>query len=186
MSASPTRRKDRLFRGVPMDTEKRLDLIGEAVGYCQRVRAMGMPASCYAKALREPVHFLWERRMGRGQDACARFRSRASMNVERGRGQLAYDHAVPFRHLQAELLDLPSITRDSLRAALDRYAVIVLITHEEHARLSRAGLGNRMPPTWDGLDALARYQAAGIELVPNPSHPGEGMGMSATSAKSDA
>jgi hypothetical protein len=32
---------------------------------------------------------------------------------------------------------LAPITRDSVRAALDRYSVIVLITHEEHARLSR-------------------------------------------------
>jgi hypothetical protein len=159
-----------------MDIEKRLDLIVEAVAYCQRVRAMGMPASCYAKALREPVHFLWERRMERGKDACARYRSRASVSVERGRGELAYDHAVPFKRLQVELLDLAPITRDSVKAALDRHSVIVLITREEHARLSREGLGNRMPTTWDGLDVLARYQAAGIELLPNPLYAGDRSG----------
>jgi hypothetical protein len=159
-----------------MDAEKRLNLIAEPVAYCQRAKALGMPAACYAKALREPVHFLWERRLGRGKDACARLRSRASVSVERGRGELAYDHGVPFRHLQAELLELDPITSESLRATLERYWVVVLITGEEHDLLSRAGLGNRMPTTWDGRDALARYQAAGIELVPNASYCGDGSG----------
>jgi len=36
-----------------MDEARRLDLIVEAVRYCQRVRDMGMPVSSYSKALRE-------------------------------------------------------------------------------------------------------------------------------------
>lgn len=43
-----------------MDDTKRLQLTAEAMRYCQHVAEMGMPSSCYSKALREPVHFLWD------------------------------------------------------------------------------------------------------------------------------
>ena len=41
---------------------RRLDLICEAIWYCQRVRDKGMPNLAWTKALREPIHFLWEKR----------------------------------------------------------------------------------------------------------------------------
>jgi hypothetical protein len=66
-----------------MDDQKRLDLIAEAVRYCQRVRAMGMPPSSYTKALREPIYFLWELRAGKPKDRCAQYRSRESLGVKR-------------------------------------------------------------------------------------------------------
>ncbi len=77
-----------------MDDTKRLELIVEAVRYCQRVREMGMPSSCYAKALREPVHFLWERRQG-SKIRAATFRSKDAIGLSFGSGLLVYDHAVP-------------------------------------------------------------------------------------------
>ena len=57
-----------------MTDSKRLELIVEAVAYCQRVHSLGMPAACYTKALREPVHFLWERRAG-SKISSAQYRS---------------------------------------------------------------------------------------------------------------
>ena len=116
-----------------MDEARRLDLIVEAVRYCQRVRDMGMPASSYSKALREPVHF----------------------------------HAVPFRYLQKELLDLPDVTRESVGDVLKKHCVVVLVTKEENDQLNNAKLGSKMPEGWNGADQLARYAAAGIEVVPN-------------------
>jgi hypothetical protein len=150
-----------------MDEAKRLALIVEAVRYCQRVRAMGMPASSYTKALREPVHFLWERRGGRSKERCARFRSKASVGVRFGSGGLIYDHAVPFSYLQKELLDLPEVTRDSVRDVLEKHCVVVLVTKQENDRLNEAGLGRKMPEGSDGTDTLARYVAVGIDVVSN-------------------
>ena len=43
-----------------MEEIQRLHLILEAVNYCKKVRDMGMPSAAYSKALREPIHYLWE------------------------------------------------------------------------------------------------------------------------------
>lgn len=147
---------------VGLTEERLLELIGEAVKYCQRVRALGMPAAAYAKALREPVHFLWEPRFGKGKFGAARYRSRGSVGVRDGRGALVYDHAIPFRDLAAELLALTSVTNQSLKAILDRFGVVVIVTKEEDARLSSAGLGRTMPIGWDRSDPLARYKHVGM------------------------
>ena len=140
-----------------MDERKRLELIAEAVRYCQRVQAMGMPVSCYTKALREPIHYLWERRTGKGKDHCAQFRSKATIGVRRHSGNLRYDHSIPFTCLQDQLLRLPEVTCDSVRQVLERHCVAVLITKDEEDHLNRQGLGKRMPAGWTGADPLARY-----------------------------
>ncbi len=154
-----------------MSEANRLELIAEAVRYCQRVRDLGMPPSCYTKALREPIYFLWTRRGGGRKDKLARYRSRGSVGLKYGDGQLVLDHAVPFNHLQSELLDLKQVTPDTVRAVLLKNDVFVLITKSENERLNAAGLQSSMPCGWDHVDVLARYKTAGIELIENtPEH----------------
>lgn len=149
-----------------MTEEARLELIAEAVRYCQRVRSFGMPPSCYSKALREPVHFLWEKRHG-SKARSARYRSRSAVGLKHGKGLIVYDHAIPFKYLQEHLLRLDLVTTTGVAEALERYAVTVLITKAEDELLSASGYGHRMPEHWDGTDPLARYKAVGIELVDN-------------------
>jgi hypothetical protein len=149
-----------------LDDTTRLELIAEAVRYCQRVKAMGMPAAAYTKALREAVHFVWERRAG-SKDVCAQFRSKAAVGLRSGSGRLRYDHAVPFRFLQEELLALDHVSAETVGTVLTRHCVIALITSDEDVQLRRHGLQHRMPDGWNGADPLARYAAAGIELVSN-------------------
>ena len=141
-----------------------LALIAEAVKYCQRVKAMGMPAACYSKALREPVYFLWERR--NGGKSRAKFRSRAAQGLNFGKREIVYDHAIPFRYIEAELLDLAEVTPQAVADVLEKKCVVALITTEEDRKLNAAGLSSKMPENWDGLDPLARYKAVGIDLVP--------------------
>jgi hypothetical protein len=152
-----------------MDDANRIALIIEAIRYCQRVKAMGMPATCYSKALREPIHFLWERRGGKGKAASAKFRSRNAMGLRIGGGLLRYDHAIPFKLLVEELLNLTDVSGIQVTSALDRFGTIVLITKEEENRLNTEGLAHQMPEGWDGIDPLARYKAVGIEIVENPT-----------------
>jgi hypothetical protein len=161
------RTQDRLRLTFEMDNFKRLEFIAEAVRYCQRVRGMGMPPSSYTKALREPVFYLWECRNQKNKDRVAKFRSRSAVGVRRGDGALRCDHAVPFKYLQDELLKLSNVTVETIRPVLDRYGVTVLITGDDDQRLNKAGLRNKMPDGWNGLDPLARYKAVGIELVEN-------------------
>lgn len=150
-----------------MNEARRLDLIVEAVRYCQRVKGMGMPPSCYSKALREPVYFLWERRGGKTKEMTPRYRSQAAAGLRFGDGQLVYDHAIPFKYLQAELLELGDATPEAVRNVLLRYETRVLITKAENGRLNASGLRDKMPLTWDRTDPLARYKVVGIELVEN-------------------
>lgn len=153
-----------------MDDTKRLLLIAEAVRYCQRAAAMGMPSSCYTKALREPIYFLWTCRAGRNKAARAQFRSKAAIGLTYGKGELIFDHAVPFKYLQAELLKLSEISTDSVRLVLDNFpSAGVLITKGENQRLNEAGLQSAMPLDWNGDDPFARYKAVGIEIVQNIS-----------------
>ena len=154
-----------------MNETLRLELISEAVRYCQRVKGMGMPPSCYSKALREPVYFLWTRRGGGPKDGLPRYRSKATVGLRRGDGQLVFDHAIRFKFLQSELLRLDDVTPEAVRSVLLKYEICVSITKPENARLNASGLQAKMPPTWDGTDPLARYRAVGIELVENPPAP---------------
>jgi hypothetical protein len=150
-----------------MNEAQRLDLIVEAVRYCQRVRELGMPASCYTKALREPIYFLWTRRTGGRKEELARYRSRASVGRKYGRGQLVFDHAIPFRYLQSELVELAEVTPEAVRTILEKRDVHVLITKSENKRLNAAGLQSKMPKNWDGVNPLARYKATRIKLKEN-------------------
>lgn len=149
-----------------MNETLRLELIIEAVRYCQRVKGMGMPPACYSKSLREPVYFLWTLRGGGPKDRLARYRSKAAVGLRRGGGQLVLDHAIPFKYLQSELLQLHDVTPEAVRNVLMK-EILVLITKSEDDRLKASGFQAEMPHPWDRTDPLARYRAAGIELVEN-------------------
>lgn len=150
-----------------MNEAQRLQLIVEAVRYCQRVQRLGMPSSCYSKALREPIYFLWTRRGGVPKDKLVRYRSKAAVGLKRGDGVLVFDHAIPFKYMQSELLQLDDVTPEAVRSVLQRYETCVLITKSENALLNKSRLQSKMPPTWDGTDDLARYRAVGIDLLEN-------------------
>jgi hypothetical protein len=150
-----------------MNDTLRLELIGEAVRYCQRARKMGMPASCYTKALREPVYFLWTCRRGGRKDQLARYRSKATVGLKYGTSSLVLDHAIPFTYLQSALLELDEVTPEAVRDVLEKHNVFVLVTKSEHDQLGASGLNAKMPAAWGGIDSLARYKAVGIELVEN-------------------
>lgn len=152
-----------------MDEQKRLELICEAVSYCQRASGLGMPTRCFTKALREPVFFLWEKH-GRSKIAAAAYRSRASLGLTFGSRQIVYDHSVPFRYLQERLLALQPVQPVTVRDVLTRYAVSSLLKREEDRLLTKRGLARTMPDDWDGTDPLARYSAVGIEMIPNPEY----------------
>jgi len=153
-----------------LSESQRLALIIEAVRYCRRVKEMGMPASCYSKALREPVYFLWNCRNGSSKEKIARYRSRNSVGLNFGAGRLVFDHAILFNYLESELFGLGEITPEAVREKLREYAeVFVLITKEEDDHINACGLGSKMPDNWDRIDSLPRYRAAGIVVVENDS-----------------
>jgi len=152
-----------------MQENQRVQLICEAVMYCQKVKQMGMPASSYSKALREPVFFLWEKHE-RQKVQAARYRSVASLSLNFGSGDIVYDHAIPFKILQDKLMELDQPNPGSVREILEHWSVACIITKEEDRLLSASKLKNSMPISWDQQSCLARYDEIGIEVIPNPDY----------------
>ncbi|WP_346837814.1 hypothetical protein [Microbulbifer sp. SAOS-129_SWC] len=149
-----------------MQDSERIALIIEAVKYCRHVMGLGMPRQCFSKALREPIHFLWEIRHG-PKKKVAKYCSVNASQSNGGAGSLVYDHSIPFRYLQNHLLALGEINHDIVRSALEHFTGACLITKAEDQLLQRGGLAYKMPEDWDGADPLARYKAVGIEVVDN-------------------
>ena len=152
---------------IPLN--ERLELITEAVLYAKKVRSLGMPSSCYSKAVREPIFFLWECYRKKKYQA-ARFVSNTGLNSMGEKWGVVYDHCVPFRVLQDKLLCLDSPEPLSIRQVLEQYAVACLITKDEDRLLTRIGLNNKMPEPWNETDVLARYKTAGIDVTENPNY----------------
>ena len=145
------------------DTDK-LELIAQAARYCKRVRDMGMPINCYAKALREPIFFLWEKKPGMNKYASTRFRSKSAQNIPDNAGGLIYDHAIPFRYTLERILNLETIDAASVMLCLEKDLVTCTLTRKENALLNKAGLAFKMPKKWNGVDPLCRYKTVGIEV----------------------
>lgn len=82
--------------------------------------------------------------------------------------RLVYEHLVPkTNYIQRpceERAIRGDLTVDSIEDLLRRYWRVATITKAEDERLHRRG----MPTDWDGVNVLARYEAAGIKLIPNP------------------
>lgn len=154
-----------------MTIEKRLELISLALRYCIRAKAAGMPSSCYAKSLREPVFFLWELRNTKNKMEAAEYRSEASKELKYGKGLVVYDHSIPFRYLQNELLSMSEaeVSSESIRPILQRLCVSCILTKDEDGELSRSGLNHKMPDNWDQEDPLARYKQVKIDVIRNPA-----------------
>ena len=149
-----------------MDDTERLQLIVEAVRYCQCVKALGMPVAGYDKTLREAIYFVWTRRLG-SKPKSAKYRSRAALGLKWGRREVVYDHAIPYCYELKALMELTEVTPATVRPVLEKYDVAAIITAEEDMRLTAAGLQRKMPEDWNEVDPLARYKAVGIEIVEN-------------------
>ena len=148
---------------------ERLKLILEAVKYCQRVSMLGMPKACYSKALREPIYFLWES-YRRTKRQAAKYCSESSLACTYGNHDLVYDHAIPFRYIQEELLKIVNPNVGNVKHVLEVYQVACLITKEEDNLLTSMGLRSSMPDACVATNCLARYEAAGVKVIPNPDY----------------
>lgn len=151
-----------------------MQLIVEAVNYCRHAREMNMPSAGYTKALREAIHFLWERRIGArpgsisGPKICAAMLcSKEAKGLTFGKRELIYDHAIPFNLLKDKLLDLKEVTPRSVKGVLNGLCVTALIRDYQAKLLRDKGFEKRMPKGCNEIDPLARYNAVGIEMDNN-------------------
>ena len=93
--------------------------------------------------------------------------ARARLNAGDRTG-LVFEHVVPKRRIIQEpcerLAREGKLTTQFVLGLLRRYWVLATVTTAEDRQLARMA----MPTGWDGVDVLARYAAAGIDLVTNP------------------
>lgn len=114
-----------------------------------------MPPSCYSKALREPIYFLWDCRERGTKATRAQYRSRSAIEtLESENGRVVQDHAIPFGYQQADLLKLRNVTAERVHKVLRKYEVRVLVTIAEDRLLTAKGLRSKMPDAWNRIDPL--------------------------------
>lgn len=78
------------------------------------------------------------------------------------------DHAVPVKIIIKMLMEAPELSKDVAIDLLSRFYISVTITRREHTVvLKELDLESEMPSNWDGVDPLARYKQAGIEIIEN-------------------
>jgi hypothetical protein len=162
-----------------MDDSKSLELIAEAERYCQRVAEMGMPSSCYSKVLREPIYFLWQKKLGKSKASIAKFMSKNAAGLRYGKRQIVLDHAVPFKYLLAALMKLTEVMANSVENVLrlEKLKTLVLITKEEHNLLMPPVMGALCPKTGtESTFSLAIKLSASLSLktISDPFKPLDG------------
>jgi hypothetical protein len=145
---------------------QRLQLICEALAFSRSASKAGSPIAAHARAVREAIYELWES-YGRSKAASAKWRSRASLAPIADRNGHVYDHAIPFTLVHRELLEVSDLSPEAIRPILEARVAAALITRREDEELTRIGLRSKMPSNWDGVNVLARYEAAGIEVIEN-------------------
>jgi hypothetical protein len=73
------------------------------------------------------------------------------------------EHAMPQKEL-IKLISATDLDPAEVWHLLSTYLVTYYVTKEEHDRLKNLGLQSKMPDDWDGVDPLARYRAAEIDV----------------------
>jgi len=126
-----------------------------------------MPKSAYIKALREPIHFLWERRNNAKKELAAEFRSVSARGLDFSSGEIRYDHVIPLNYAMADILEAPELDINALQDILESKVVACLLTRDEDETLNRAGLKSKMPEGWEKSGIFARYEHVGIQVEPN-------------------
>lgn len=76
------------------------------------------------------------------------------------------DHAIPLQVICDRILNIENLDRSKLEQIISDWLVAVELSTREHRDILRkSGFSDRMPGDWDGIDLLARYRCAGIQLL---------------------
>jgi hypothetical protein len=102
----------------------------------------------------------WNMRMERGSNKNVRALDGRKPRIGDG---YEVEHAVPQKEL-IRMISASDLEPAEVWRLLTTYLVTYYVTKEEHDRLKDLGLQSKMPDDWDGVDPLARYRAAGIDV----------------------
>jgi len=141
-----------------------IEFIVFAVKQAKEAEAFGFTRNVCCRNLKTALHQYWQNKtLGlHGQSQKAKIpRSKAALG--KPLKECAVEHVVPQMAVVNRLMDMEPLTEAAVTKLLTQWFRVMLVTHEEHARLNASGLRSTMPSDWDGKDVFSRYAAVGIE-----------------------
>ena len=138
-----------------------------AVKQAKEAEAFGFTRNECCRNLKTALHQYWQNKtLGlHGQSQKARIpRSKSAQGLPLS--ECVVEHVVPQMAIVNHLMKMEPLTTDAITEFLTSFFTIMLVTHDEHARLNASGLRSTMPRDWNGSDNFARYAAIGIEAAP--------------------
>jgi hypothetical protein len=161
--------KGALFKSVkkPKTSAKtNAEFIIFAVKQAKAAEAFGFTRNECCRNLKTALHQYWQNKtLGLHGQAKKKQMKRSRAAENRPLSDCTVEHVIPQMTIVNFLMDMESLTTDSVTDILNRYFSVMLVTHEEHARLNASGFRFTMPPAWDGLDIFSRYAVVGIEVA---------------------
>jgi hypothetical protein len=138
-----------------------VDFILFAVKQAKEAETFGFSRNHCSRNLKTALDHHWQRKTLRLGQKARIPRSKAALNLPLR--ECVVEHVVPKMAIVNRLMDMEPLTTTAITELLSSRFMVMLVTHEEHARLNASGLRSSMPADWDGSDIFARYAAAGIE-----------------------
>jgi hypothetical protein len=146
-----------------------IEFIVFAVKQAKEAEAFGFTRNECCRNLKTALHQYWQNKALRlhGQSRKAKIpRSKAALG--KPLNECEVEHVVPQMAVVNRLMDMEPLTEVAVTELLTRWFRVMLVTHDEHARLNASGLRSTMPSDWDGTDLFSRYAAVGIEPASEP------------------
>ncbi len=144
-----------------------IEFILFAVKQAKEAEAFGFSRNHCSRNLKTALDHHWQRKTLRLGQKARIPRSKAALNLPLS--ECIVEHVVPKMAIVNRLMDMKPLTTRAITELLTSHLMVMLVTHEEHTRLTASGLRSQMPREWDGSDILARYAAVGISIANNRS-----------------
>ena len=137
-----------------------------AIKQAKEAEAFGFTRNSCCRNLKIAISHYWQHKVvgHHGQAHKAKIpRSRAASKLLLS--ECTVEHVMPQSEIVNRLMAMRPLTKTRVIAFLTLSHRVILVTHEEHARLNSSGLRSTMPSDWDGKDVFHRYAALGIKLA---------------------
>ena len=143
-----------------------LDYILFAVEQAKEAEEYGFTRNDCSRNLKTALHQYWQNKE-KGQHSTSQ-RKNLPRSVEADKRELKglrLEHVVPQMWFVDKFMDMDPIDKEEIRKLLETYFNVLLVTKEEDAKLTDAGLRSDMPVDWDKKDPWARHKKVGIEIA---------------------
>ena len=144
-----------------------LDYILFAVKQAKKAEKYGFTRNECSRNLKTALHQYWQNKeMGQHSQSQRKNLPRSVEADKRELKGLRLEHVVPQMWFVNKLMDMDAPDKEKIGKLLKKHFRVLLVTKEEDAKLTKAGLRSDMPEGWDEENPWARHDAVGIKRVP--------------------